>query len=287
MLAIGFHGREGRGRLLGIGRQGKVVDMIVERRTAFALGLSLVCLSGGLLLANQTVASPQKTKSPETRGNTEAGREIFNGKAKLPQLASDTAALIAQLNPPPADLRDPKTLRLNSDKARASAIREGHPGTGMFPTTTLTNQELTDAVSYLATLRKEGHAAANSVVQSGDGSPRLAQGAQGDKQAHPSTGDSKRGEELYKASCIVCHGPRAEGGIGPKLASNPVLANDQAFWKIVHEGRHMMPPLKGTVTDQQFNDIRAWLRMRGMGGRLQSCLEADSCVHDPASLARR
>ena len=69
-----------------------------------------------------------------------------------------------------------------------------------------------------------------------------------------------RGQELYQASCVVCHGPRAEGGVGPKLAGNPVLSNDREFWKIVHEGRHVMPPLKGTVTDQHLNDIRAWLR---------------------------
>jgi mono/diheme cytochrome c family protein len=50
------------------------------------------------------------------------------------------------------------------------------------------------------------------------------------------------------------------GDIGPKLAGNPVLSNDQAFWKIVHEGRHVMPPLKGTVTDEQLTDIRAWLQ---------------------------
>ena len=91
---------------------------------------------------------------------------------------------------------------------------------------------------------------ANSVVQSADVSPRLPH----------SIGDGKRGEELYKASCNVCHGPRAEGGIGPKLAANPILSNDQAFWRVVHEGRHVMPPLKGTVSDQQVNDIRAWLR---------------------------
>lgn len=76
---------------------------------------------------------------------------------------------------------------------------------------------------------------------------------------HP-TGDDKRGEELYHASCVVCHGPRAAGGVGPRLAGNPVLSNDQAFWKIVYEGRHVMPPLKGVVTEQQMADIRAWLK---------------------------
>ena len=73
-----------------------------------------------------------------------------------PQLAADTAALIAQLNPPPADLRNPKVLYLKTDKQRARAIREGHPGTGMFPDTRMTDQELTDTLAYLAHLRREG-----------------------------------------------------------------------------------------------------------------------------------
>ena len=76
----------------------------------------------------------------------------------------------------------------------------------------------------------------------------------------PVSGASTRGEELYTASCVVCHGPQAAGGIGPRLANNPVLSNDQAFWKIVYEGRHVMPPLKGAVTEQQMADIRAWLK---------------------------
>lgn len=75
----------------------------------------------------------------------------------------------------------------------------------------------------------------------------------------PTPGDSRRGEELYQASCVVCHGPRASGAIGPRLANNPVLSNDQAFWKVVYEGRHVMPPLKGVVSERQMADIRAWL----------------------------
>ncbi len=41
-------------------------------------------------------------------------------------------------------------------KPRFNAIREGHPGTGMFPDTTMTTQELTDTLAYLALLRREG-----------------------------------------------------------------------------------------------------------------------------------
>ena len=84
--------------------------------------------------------------------------------------------------------------------------------------------------------------------------------ARDDMDLKPPMGDSKRGEELYKASCIVCHGPGAMGGIGPRLAGNTVLSNDEAFWKIVYEGRHVMPPLKGVVNEQQMEDIRTWLK---------------------------
>ena len=74
------------------------------------------------------------------------------------KLAADTASVIAQLDPPPTDLRNRKALRLTTDKARFKAIRKGHLGTGMFPDTTMTTQELTDTLAYLALLRSEGFA---------------------------------------------------------------------------------------------------------------------------------
>ena len=118
---------------------------------------------------NAWASSPPSPKSTKTAGDAERGRAVFNGKGlcyychgidgnkdQRPQLAADTVALIAQLNPPPVDLRNPKALYLKSDKQRALAIREGHPGTGMFPDPTITNQELTDTLAYLALLRREG-----------------------------------------------------------------------------------------------------------------------------------
>lgn len=106
-----------------------------------------------------------------------------------------------------------------------------------------------------------------AAVMAGQSALSLDVGAQvsGEKSAHGSAamhpaGDHTRGEELYNASCIVCHGAQATGGIGPRLAGNPVLSNDQAFGKILSEGRHMMPPLKDAVTAQQLADIRAWLK---------------------------
>jgi len=127
--------------------------------------LGVVLFDGALVQAGRQAANTSAT----AQGDAERGRAVFNGKGvcyychgidgnkdQRPQLAADTAALIAQLNPPPPDLRNRKTLRLTTDKARFNAIREGHPGTGMFPDTTMTNQELTDTLAYLAVLRQQG-----------------------------------------------------------------------------------------------------------------------------------
>jgi mono/diheme cytochrome c family protein len=118
---------------------------------------------------NAWAGSPTLPKGTMPAGDAERGRDVFNGKGvcyychgidgnkdQRPQLTADTTALIAQLNPPPVDLRNPKAQYLMSDKQRARAIREGHPGTGMFPDTRMTDQELTDTLAYLALLRRAG-----------------------------------------------------------------------------------------------------------------------------------
>lgn len=132
------------------------------------LSVSLIVCS--LLALQQNVfAGSQAAAAAKPKGNAEAGRSVFNGKGvchychgmdghrdKLPQLAADTATLIAQLHPPPADLRNAKALHLKTDTQRARVIREGHPGTGMFPDATMTNQELADTLAYLGLIRREG-----------------------------------------------------------------------------------------------------------------------------------
>ena len=107
-----------------------------------------------------------------------------------------------------------------------------------------------------ATINEDDHFARAS-----DGGPQGADrnSSSGIAPMHPA-GDAQRGEGLYNASCVVCHGQRAAGGIGPRLAGNPVLSNEQAFWKTVYDGRHVMPPLKGALTEQQIADIKDWLK---------------------------
>ncbi|MDH5667739.1 MAG: hypothetical protein OEY86_07000 [Nitrospira sp.] len=128
------------------------------------LGYQFPATVGEIAWADSS-SSPSNAK---LKGNVGRGREIFNGKGscyychgidgylgRTPRLEADTAALIAELNPPPPDLRNPGALRLNTNKERARAVREGHPGTGMFPDLTMTDQDLADTLMYLALLRRD------------------------------------------------------------------------------------------------------------------------------------
>ena len=148
-------------------------DSILKTLRGFSLAgfLFMGCLAiqfTDMIAMNAWAGTPASLKSTKMTGDAERGRAIFNGKGvcyychgidgnkgQRPQLAADTAALIAQLNPPAVDLRNPKILILKTDRQRTRAILDGHPGTGMFPDTTMTNQDLIDTLAYLALLRGE------------------------------------------------------------------------------------------------------------------------------------
>jgi hypothetical protein len=128
------------------------------------LELQFPSASGMSAWADSSTSQP----GGKLKGNVGRGREIFNGKgacyfchgidgfiARKPRLEKDTASLIARLNPPPTDLRNPVALRLKTNKERSRAIREGHTGTGMFPDTTMTDQDLADTLIYLALIRRD------------------------------------------------------------------------------------------------------------------------------------
>lgn len=76
---------------------------------------------------------------------------------------------------------------------------------------------------------------------------------------HPS-GNAKRGAGLFAVNCQACHGAKAVGGAGPKLAGNPILGEDERFWDTVVRGRGAMPAWGTALKPQEIADIQAWLR---------------------------
>jgi cytochrome c oxidase cbb3-type subunit 3 len=75
----------------------------------------------------------------------------------------------------------------------------------------------------------------------------------------PLVGVSSRGAGLFSNNCQACHGAGAAGGVGPKLAGNPILKNEGAFWETVLHGRGAMPAWGGALSEQDIADLHAWL----------------------------
>jgi cytochrome c oxidase cbb3-type subunit 3 len=73
-------------------------------------------------------------------------------------------------------------------------------------------------------------------------------------------GEIGRGEIVFTHNCQACHGSGAIGGVGPKLAGNPILGDEDRFWETVLHGRGAMPAWESALSTQDIADIRAWLQ---------------------------
>lgn len=147
------------------------ISLLTKLRMLFSLlALGLLGVEAGSPSDYAWAESASSQPNGKLKGNILRGREVFNGKGvcyychgidgyigRPPRVKADTAELIARLNTPPSDLRNPDELRLKTDQERARAIRENHPGIVMFPDSKMTDQELADTLLYLALIRKDPH----------------------------------------------------------------------------------------------------------------------------------
>jgi cytochrome c oxidase cbb3-type subunit 3 len=78
----------------------------------------------------------------------------------------------------------------------------------------------------------------------------------------PLTGVADRGAGIFEHNCQACHGSRAMGGMGPKLAKNPILKHEDLFWETVLHGRGPMPAWGSVLSHQDIADVHAWLSTR-------------------------
>jgi cytochrome c oxidase cbb3-type subunit 3 len=73
-------------------------------------------------------------------------------------------------------------------------------------------------------------------------------------------GETAHGEAVYAHNCQACHGAGATGAVGPKLAGNPILGDEDRFWETVLHGRGAMPAWESALNAQDIADVRAWLQ---------------------------
>ena len=68
------------------------------------------------------------------------------------------------------------------------------------------------------------------------------------------------GAEEWEGVCAKCHGLSGEGGIAPRIAGSPVLADPQALEEIVRNGRGEMPAVGSGWTEEQMKALATYLR---------------------------
>ena len=72
------------------------------------------------------------------------------------------------------------------------------------------------------------------------------------------------GAEAYASVCAGCHGPTANGGVGPALAGTTKDVSE--LQAIVREGRGQMPPTgPRDLTDEHIALIADYLKSLGAG----------------------
>lgn len=155
--------------------------MVSIRETMQRLILTGTTLINPLLIGLSIFACPSvwaasspSQPTPKIEGNSKEGRKIYNGKGfcyechgydgyidRRPQMEPELSRLIDELDPKPADFRNPSTLQSKNDQERFDTIRKGHSGTNMFPKKFLSDANINDIVAYLSVLRSEGKGQVN------------------------------------------------------------------------------------------------------------------------------
>jgi mono/diheme cytochrome c family protein len=108
--------------------------------------------------------SPEPASLPE--GEVESGQRLYHEIGgcfvchgveghlhRKPNMSADLRKKLSRLQPPPPNLRDPATLKVQDDYDRFRSIKYGHQGTAMFPKQLLRDDDIWDLIAYLATLR--------------------------------------------------------------------------------------------------------------------------------------
>jgi mono/diheme cytochrome c family protein len=74
-----------------------------------------------------------------------------------------------------------------------------------------------------------------------------------------SADDLENGKIIFAANCMPCHGDGDGGHNGPSLTESKITKDRSLVVKQITNGGKTMPPFKGTLTDQQIQDIAAYV----------------------------
>lgn len=130
-------------------------------------------------------------------------------------------------------------------------------GRGVMPAGLVSGQDESDVAGYLATILGAGSAPPPATAPLPPPSPPPAPTPPAVAPPAPTapTADAARGSAIFATTCAGCHGPQAEGRVGPALAGNPIGVTGALA--VIRQGRGVMPG--GLVTGQDEQDLAAFL----------------------------
>ncbi len=70
------------------------------------------------------------------------------------------------------------------------------------------------------------------------------------------------GQDIYELRCIGCHGDEGQGGIGPHLAGNELIASARNFISMVLTGfeDHGMPAFESILSNEEIAAVATYAR---------------------------
>jgi mono/diheme cytochrome c family protein len=76
-------------------------------------------------------------------------------------------------------------------------------------------------------------------------------------------GDPVKGETVYSNNCLACHGREGiNGHNGPNLQTSEVSKDYDQIIATVINGGTMMPSFKETLTEEQIQDVAAYINQK-------------------------
>jgi mono/diheme cytochrome c family protein len=114
----------------------------------------------------EVLSSAAREPAGVPEGDVESGRRLYHEIGgcfvchgveghlhRKPNMSAELREKLSRLQPPPANLRNPRSLKAENDHDRFRSIKYGHPGTAMFPKNLLRDDDIWDLIAYLDTLR--------------------------------------------------------------------------------------------------------------------------------------
>lgn len=197
--------------------------------------------------ADSSAGAPVKPALSQTHTpSAEIGLRLYRSRCTVCH-GEDGAGLIGP------SLNSPSFLQAISNDFLHDTIVRGRPGTAMPAWRQLSSEDVADLIALLRSWQKQPAKELASVHV---------------------TGDWQNGQLLYTGVCASCHGPQAEGALGPQL-SNPVFLDTVSDATLVdwisygRAGTQMRANLRGQqgnadLSRSQIEDVVTYLRsLRG------------------------